>query len=90
MDEQVKLQYRDMCLENFGLSDQVIIEYIPSGSDVDEVRVREKMEILGQTQRFSLTNCRRKSSSMNRQDTLKLIQEKAEPLSLQGAMAGLK
>ena len=29
-------------------------------------------------------------SSMNRQDTLKLIQEKAETLSLQGAMAGLK
>lgn len=29
-------------------------------------------------------------SSMNRQDTRKLIQEKAETLSLQGAMAGLK
>ena len=56
VDEQVKLQYRDLCLENFGLSDQVINEHIPSGSDVDEVRVREKKEILGQTQQFSLAN----------------------------------
>lgn len=56
VDEQVKLQYRELCLENFGLSDQVNSEHLPSGTDVDEVRVREKMEILGENPQFSPAN----------------------------------
>ena len=56
VDEQVKLQYRELCLENFGLSDQVNNEHLPSGTDVDEVRVREKMEILGENPQFSPAN----------------------------------
>lgn len=59
VDESVKLRYRELCLENFALSDQVNHKHIPSDTDVDEAEVRRKAEILGtHNDQFGLANTR--------------------------------